>query len=52
MENLLDKKRLKVCNFNAVRLSQLYPQETTKKQKCPKYEEANAKMRKCKNAKL
>ena len=46
------RKRLKVCNFNAVRLSQLYPQETTKKQKCPKYEEANAKMQKFKNAKL
>ena len=40
------RKRLKVCNFNDVRLSQ----ETTKIQKCPK--EADAKMRKCKNAKL
>ena len=43
------RKRLKVCNFNDVRLS--HPQETTKIQKCPK-KKTIAKMRKCKNAKL
>ena len=43
------KKRLKVCNFNAVRLSQLYPQETTKNKNA---QNMKKRMQKCESVKM